>query len=95
MRDPGPAPAYLAPVKVADPRRGESPVVDAARQAAGVVVANAIIGCVRDDWDKMRAAMVKGEQAPAEGAMVSAECAAAEQARKPAPVPKKRRWLGG
>lgn len=93
-RDPGPAPAYLVPEHVPSPA-ARNAVVDAAKHDAGRQIANAVIGCAREDWDKMRDAMVKGETPPASGA--TATCAQAEELRAKATkaAPKKRRWLGG
>jgi hypothetical protein len=91
-RDPGPAPAYLDPVKVQAPRRGESPVVDAARQAAGVAAANTIIVCAREDWDKMRARLGKADGAVPDGAQP--DCVAEAKDAKAAPA-KRRVRPGG
>lgn len=49
------APAYLHPVSVAKPRKGESCVVVASREQGGRVKANVIIGDARRDWTAMRA----------------------------------------
>jgi hypothetical protein len=58
-RDLPAAPAYLAPVAVADPKAGESAVAVAARERAGRLKANSIIRNARAQWDKLRAAYRK------------------------------------
>ncbi len=91
-RDPGPAPAYLTPEQVASPA-ARHPAVDAARHDAGRRIANAKIECGREDWERMRAAMVKGEALPASADLSCAKADALRTTRsKPAP---KRRWFGG
>lgn len=83
------------PEHVASPA-SRNAVVDAAKHDGGRQIANAVIVCAREDWDKTRDAMVKGETPPADGA--AARCAKADQLREQAKAkatPKKRRWLGG
>lgn len=52
-----PAPAYLQPVEVARPRKGENALLVAVREKAGRVKANTIIGAARRDWECMRAGL--------------------------------------
>lgn len=49
-------PAYLHPVAVLKPQAGESPVVDAERQEAGLRRANGIIVRARRAWIKLQKA---------------------------------------
>jgi hypothetical protein len=53
------APAYLAPVRVPEPKAGENAVNVAARERAGRLEANSIIRNARIQWDKLRAAYRK------------------------------------
>ena len=53
-RDLPAAPAYLAPVAVAEPRIGENAVAVAARERAGRLKANRIIRNARAQWEKLR-----------------------------------------
>jgi hypothetical protein len=53
-RDLPAAPAYLAPVAVADPKAGENVVAVAARERAGRLKANTIIRNARSQWEQLR-----------------------------------------
>jgi hypothetical protein len=61
-RDLPAAPAYLAPVAVAEPKAGEGALAVAARERAGRLKANHIIRNARAQWDKLRAAYRKAGQ---------------------------------
>jgi hypothetical protein len=53
-RELPPAPAYMQPVAVPEPRTGENAVVVAARERAGRLKANTIISNARVQWEKLR-----------------------------------------
>ncbi|WP_207199541.1 hypothetical protein [Rhodoplanes elegans] len=50
-----PAPAYLQPVPVLPPRKGESVLAVAEREQTARKRANTIIGAARRDWECLRA----------------------------------------
>ena len=53
-RDLPPAPAYLQPVAVPEPKAGEQLVTIAARERAGRLKANTIILKGRAQWERLR-----------------------------------------
>lgn len=53
-RDLPPAPAYLQPVTVPDPKAGEDLVLIAGRERAGRLKANRIIVNTKTQWEKLR-----------------------------------------
>ncbi|MDC7787985.1 hypothetical protein PQJ75_13900 [Rhodoplanes sp. TEM] len=57
-----PAPAYLQPVAVPAPKRGENALLVAKREKLGREKANTIIGAARRDWTCMRTGLA-GEAA--------------------------------
>ena len=54
-RELPPAPAYLQPVTVPEPRKGENAIGVAARERAGRLKANSIITSARAQWERLRA----------------------------------------
>ena len=55
-RDLPAPPAYLRPVTMVEPKAGEDLLAIAARERAGRLKANRIIGNARGQWEKLREA---------------------------------------
>ena len=88
-RDPGPPPAYMQPIEVKDPKVKDYSIADAKLQEQGREIANAIIVCGIEDWEKMRARMIAADTSlPAEG---DPECVKAVELATPVPKAKSKK----